>query len=50
MELFETKIGNDRKPLYEVTRPEATYYTELQDNINNDDEFLPYCYKILDHI
>ena len=27
MELFETKICNERQTLYESTRPEANYYT-----------------------
>ena len=31
MESVETKIGNERQPLYEYTRPEAIYYKSFQD-------------------
>ena len=48
MELVKTNTGNERQPLYEDNRPEATYYIEFQDKINDDENILPYSYKILD--
>ena len=48
MELVEAKIVDWWQPLYEATRPDSTYYTALQYEINDYENILSYGSEILD--
>ena len=47
MEFVETKIKNERQPLYEANCPETIYYTSLKYGINDYDKILSYGYEII---
>ena len=49
MERVEAKIGNSKKPMFDVTEPDRVYYSDFGYTDYADNNVLPYGGYIQDH-